>query len=227
MKYLNEWSGSFLLAAVVASAPAFAGCLEGGIGEVTDEGRVVQEARAAEPVLAPGAVPGPVPDLLPLPAVVNRGMTWVKNLHDNSRGQDSVGCWDGTQACTPSTGDTDCNLSRRILCIRKDGSASNGFVGSFSYGWAAGNIGLTHPVPGSWLTSLAVADSHCRGEFGAGWRMAEFHDGNGGWKWAAYGNLDEVYLSGHPSHTVNDRFWVHINDQPGQPGQLDGGNCWD
>lgn len=161
---------------------------------------------------------------------VNCGLTWVKALHTNATGQDTVSCYDytgGTTACDPFIGDTDCKQTRRILCIRPDGSASNGFVGSFYNGWAKGNIGLTHGVQGTSLTSLAVADAACVAEFGVGWRMAEHHDGGGGWQWTAYGNLNDVYTVNDPSHTVADRFWVYINDQPGQPNVLDGGNCWD
>lgn len=171
---------------------------------------------------------GPSPSLL-----VNRGMTWVKAYHTNATGQDTVGCYDysanpqNPTSCNPSVGDTDCKEVRPILCIRQDGSASNGFVGSFYNGWAHGNIGLTHGVQGMALTSLAAADAACVKEFGANWRMAEHHDGGGGWNWTAYGNINDLYGQSDPSHTLQHRFWVYINDQPGAPGPLDGGNCWD
>jgi hypothetical protein len=42
--------------------------------------------------------------------------------------------------------------------------------------------------------------------FGAGWRMAEFHD-SWGWGFSAYGNVRS-----------DTRFWVYINDQQA--------NCW-
>jgi hypothetical protein len=161
---------------------------------------------------------------------VNCGLTWVKAYHTNATGQDTVTCHDYTSglttptSCNPYIGDTDCNGSRPILCIRQDGSASNGFVGSplydaFYNGWAKGNIGITHPILGVSLTSLAVADAACVTEFGVGWRMAEHHDAGGGWQWTAYGNLNDVYTEFNtPSHTLNDRFWVYINAQdPGDP----------
>ena len=56
------------------------------------------------------------------------------------------------------------------------------------------------------LTSLAAANQMCTTFFGAGWRMAEFHDG-WGWGMSAFGNVRS-----------DTRFWVHINDQPA--------NCW-
>lgn len=144
------------------------------------------------------------------------GMTWRKYFHDAALGQDKVGC---TGDCNAYIGDTACTESRPILCIAKDGSGSNGFVPSFYDGWAAGNIGLTPPVAGTTLTSLAAANEQCVSTFGAGWEMAEHHDGGGGWAWRAYGNINDLYNVSVVPHDPNNRFWVHINDQPG--------NCWD
>jgi hypothetical protein len=143
------------------------------------------------------------------------GMTWRKYFHDDALGQDKVGC---TGDCGAYVGDTACTESRPILCIAKDGSGSNGFAPSFYDGWAAGNIGLTPPVAGTTLTSLAAANAQCVSTFGAGWQMAEHHDGGGGWAWRAYGNINDLYDISVASHDPNNRFWVHINDQPG--------NCW-
>jgi hypothetical protein len=56
--------------------------------------------------------------------------------------------------------------------------------------------------------TLATANALCVAEFGAGWRVAEFHDG-WGWNFQAFGGL------GKPA----GRFWVNIDDQPG-------GVCW-
>jgi len=145
-----------------------------------------------------------------------KGMTWRKILHDSERGQDQVGC---NVTCDPYVGDTMCTESRPILCLRKDGSGSNGYVPDFYYGWAAGNIGLTPEVSGTALTSLAAANAQCEATFGAGWEMAEHHDGGGGWGFRAYGNLNDLYNVSVPPYDEARRFWVHINDQPG--------NCWD
>jgi hypothetical protein len=159
----------------------------------------------------------------------------VKARHLDPLGQDTVSCHDYTSgpstptSCNPYVGDTDCKQVRPILCIRQDGSASNGFDASpggppyyydaFYNGWAKGNIGLTHGILGTSLTSLVVADAACAAELGAGWRMAEHHDGNGGWQWTAYGNLNDVYTVNGAGHHLTDRFWVYINGQPA-------GNCW-
>lgn len=150
------------------------------------------------------------------------GMTWVKIGHDGTKGQDTVSCHDHSvtpsESCDAYVGDTNCNLYRPILCIHKDTSASNGFSGSFYNGWAAGNIGITRPIQGTQLTSQAAADAFCAGQFGAGWQMAEFHDGNGGWSWTSYGNINDLYNDTDASHTLQHRFWVRISDQPA--------NCW-
>jgi hypothetical protein len=187
-----------------------AGCAADGIvsAEMTEEEDTAEVSEAVTMTCPVGA---------------NCGLTWVKAYHTSTTGQDSVTCHDSSvtpsNSCNPYSGDTDCKLSRPILCIRKDGSTSNGFVGSFYNGWAAGNIGLTHPVAGTSLTSLDVANQQCVKEFGAGWRMAEHHDGGGGWGWTAYGNLNDTFSAASPSHTLANRFWVHVNDQPQ-------GNCW-
>jgi hypothetical protein len=169
-------------------------------------------------VLRYSAIPWP-------PVTVKKGLTWVKALHDNAKGQDQVSCHDytviggpvsptPTRSCDPYVGDTACNLARPILCLKPDGSGSNGHVWSFYNGWAAGNLGITHPIVGSTMTSLAVANAQCVAEFGAGWRMASHHDGNlgGGWQWRAYGNLNTLYAVQQPGHTLNHRFWVYINE---------------
>lgn len=150
------------------------------------------------------------------------GMTWVKVGHDGSKGQDTVSCHDHSvtpnESCDAYVGDTNCTIYRPILCIHKDNSASNGFSGSFYNGWAAGNINITRPIQGTQLTSQAVADGICASQFGVGWQMAEFHDGNGGWSWTSYGNLNDLYNDTDGSHTLHHRFWVRISDQPA--------NCW-
>jgi subtilisin family serine protease len=115
----------------------------------------------------------------------------------------------------PYNGDTPATTSLPVLCILVDGSAvPSGITPTFSAGWSRGRVQMTLPVPGSQLTSQAAADAICTASFGAGWRMAEFHDGrygpnlqsSGGWSFWAYGNV--------PSGA---RFWTFINDQPANP----------
>ncbi len=97
-------------------------------------------------------------------------------------------------SCNPYQGDTSCRTVLPVLCFRPGGS---------------GELMATEPVMGAILQSQAVASARCEAEFGAGWRMAEFHDGGGG-------PLQGRRGAGFGAQT---RYWVHVNDQPG--------NCWD
>jgi hypothetical protein len=107
----------------------------------------------------------------------------------------------------PYQGDTSPYTALPMLCIKKDGRAAPSFI-TFDYynGWAAGEVRLTGPVYGTALTSRAAADSLCANAFGTGFRMAEFHDGNGGWSWWAQGVVSS-----------SSRFWLAIDDQPANP----------
>lgn len=145
-------------------------------------------------------------------AEAGMGMTWSKLSHDNTLGIDQVNCNNGApDGCNSYRGDTSCVLSRPILCFKFDNSSRPSYTATrsdFYDGWAGGHIATTAPVPGYVLSSPTVGDGICQDSFGAGWRMAEFHDNRiGGWGFRAYGNVR------------NDlHFWVKINDQPA--------NCW-
>ncbi|HKV11307.1 MAG TPA: flagellar hook-length control protein [Thermoanaerobaculia bacterium] len=141
---------------------------------------------------------------------VRKGMTWRLRATNTTTGTAIVGC----DFCDPYQGDVPCTTALPLLCIKKTGagfplpapaSVTQANLGQ-NYRWSGGVIGTTKatvPPP-----TLAAADALCAQEFGAGWRVAEFHDG-WGWNFQAYGSV------GNPLQ----RFWVHINDQPG-------GRCW-
>jgi hypothetical protein len=114
----------------------------------------------------------------------------------------------GSDAVTnPYNGDTSSAAALPILCLNQDGRGGPSWITfDFYNGWAAGEVQLTGPVLGSALTSRAAADTICAASFGAGFRMAEFHDGAGGWTW---------WAQGVPNPT--SRFWVAIDDQPANP----------
>ena len=80
------------------------------------------------------------------------------------------------------------------------------------YSWAGGVVATTQPVAGSTFGTIAAANAYCAAQFGANWRVAEFHDG-WGWNFLAYGGT--VSAPSVPSA----RFWVDIYDQPQ-------GTCW-
>ncbi len=116
----------------------------------------------------------------------------------------------------PYSGDTPASTSLPVLCLLVDNSpVPPGITPDFYNGWARGQVRETAAVQGATLTSRAVADAFCATSFGAGWRMAEFHDGrygpglafSGGWSFWAHGS--PFFLTG--------RVWVAINDQPANP----------
>jgi len=152
-------------------------------------------------------------------STTKRGLTWVQGASD-SCGQTRVTC----DNCDPYQGDTLCSESRPLLCIKKDGLANCGPPSDFYDGWTGGTVALTpFLVRGTDLTSLAAANTICVNTFGPGYRMAEHHDGGGGWGWRAKGTISPLTTppSTHPrGATTNrpNRFWVHIMNQPG--------NCW-
>ncbi len=114
-------------------------------------------------------------------------------------------------SCNPYQGDTSCRIVLPVLCLKPGGAPMPaGVQDGFYQGWTNGTLAATQPVMGAILESLAVASARCEAELGAGWRMAGFHDGNGGW------GLQGLKGRGFDRHT---RYWVHINDQRG--------NCWD
>ena len=114
------------------------------------------------------------------------------------------------ESCNPYKGDTSCRVVLPVLCFQSKGLPQPSEISAGAYqGWSGGVLGATQPVMGAILTSDLAGSARCEKELGAGWRMAEFHDA-GGW-----GMQGQRGLGLAP----NTRFWVHINDQPG--------NCWD
>ncbi|GHC67928.1 hypothetical protein [Streptomyces flavofungini] len=140
-----------------------------------------------------------------------KAMTWTL-LADGPSGTVQVG---GGPLSNAYTGDTAVTTALPVLCLKIDNSsAPTGITPSFYAGWARGTVAASSPLRGTRLTSRAVADGVCANSFGAGWRMAEFHDGrygpnlesSGGWSYWAKGDV--------PAGT---RFWTAINDQPANP----------
>ncbi|MFI1968322.1 hypothetical protein BLA24_13325 [Streptomyces cinnamoneus] len=147
------------------------------------------------------------------PPATHPGMTWAK-MADGPDGTVQVGGPGGSPS-NPYQGDTPASAVLPVLCLKVDGSpVPDGITPGFYTGWAQGTVAASRPVRGSRLNSRNAADSVCQAEFGAGWRMAEFHDGHygpdlawtGGWTFWAYGSV--------PAGT---RMWTAINDQRANP----------
>lgn len=113
-------------------------------------------------------------------------------------------------SCNPYEGDTSCRTVLPVACYRSTGAvAPPNLEQDFYKGWTHGQLGATKPIMGAILKSEPDASARCEAELGTGWRMAEFHDGGGGW------GLQGERQGGLQAGT---RYWVHINDQKG--------NCW-
>lgn len=134
-----------------------------------------------------------------------KGMTWV--VHRQFNGLVQVGA---DQSSNPFVGDRDCSQRHRVLCIKVDGYsppyASNGV--NFSNGWSGGIVKASPGISGNDINTREKANAFCQQNFGAAYRMADFHTGSmgtlntDGWEFWAYGSLEP-----------NARFWVAINDQ--------------
>jgi hypothetical protein len=156
-----------------------------------------------------------------IPAV-HSGMTWGMLGYSNTYQISDVACNTSYANCNPYTGDTSCRASLPVLCVKPTGAANPGFTpnpSSFYDGWVGGSLGLTTPQLGTSLTAQSVADNVCSAQYGPGWRMAEFHDGGGGWGYRGFDFLDSRYPWAATPSPNPPRFWVRISDQPA--------NCWD
>lgn len=181
----------FIIAAMVTSIVGSPGCTDNPLGGTSGDG-----ARNDLPNTRTGVAIQQ--EICPKPGMTWR---WVSRTAD----VDTVGS-DGIT--NPYTGDTSCETELPILCIRKVGAGQPYYItSSFYSGWTGGYISMTRAHSGFQLWSPEAADSICANELGAGWEMAEFHDGNGGWNFQAFGAATHI-----------QRFWVMINDQPA--------NCW-
>lgn len=146
----------------------------------------------------------------PPPSGPRTGMTWTVLGQQN--GYVQVGADAQTNAYA---GDATVDQYLPLLCLLVDGRPAPGGISfDFYSGWSRGAVQATAAVRGAALTSQQQGDALCAEAFGAGWRLAEFHDGRygadfsatGGWGYWAAGQL-----------TPGTRFWVAIADQPANP----------
>ncbi len=129
----------------------------------------------------------------------------------------------------PYMGDIPIDMSLPILCIKKANLPKPGIIssptqtpgGAWRGTWSGGYIGLTKPVQGKRLTSLAIANQICEESCGTGYRMAEFHDGASdlwsGWDfWGEIASRQDALVFSHLGFE-DLRFWVSINDKNSNP----------
>ncbi len=140
-----------------------------------------------------------------------KGMTWTVLQQEASFVR--VGA-DGKT--NPYRGDTLCEESLPALCIKVNNypAPASRYNMDFTRNWSGGEVKATWPTKGIWMTTLEQANKVCENAFGAGWQLAEHHDGSyynlgpipGGWEVWAYGGLP-----------IDTRFWVAIGNQPANP----------
>ncbi len=154
---------------------------------------------------------------------VRKGLTWRLNSTNTVTGTIDVGCGysNNTGECNPRAGDTLCTTKLPVLCFKPAQLPvpSNVDNSSVYHRWSRGIVATTPAVPGNStsnpdLSTIAKANSYCALLFGAGWRVAEFHDG-WGWNFQAYGGVGQA----------SERFWIDINDQRSTP-STPKGTCW-
>ncbi len=136
-----------------------------------------------------------------------KALTWT--VLDQGEGLVRVGA---DAASNAYLGDTRIDTELPLLCASVDGRAAPGGIAyGYDQGWLGGEVKTTPAIHGAVLTSREKGDEICADRFGAGWRLAEFHDGRygadfqsrGGWTFWAAGQV--------PAGT---RFWTAIDDQP-------------
>lgn len=138
------------------------------------------------------------------------GMTWA--VLGQTEGHVHVGADAQTNAYM---GDTSVDVFLPMLCLLVDGrEAPSGLDFDFHNGWARGAVQATPAIAGAALETVERADEICAETFGAGWRLAEFHDGRYGPDFSASGGWSFWAAGALPGGT---RFWVGINDQPANP----------
>lgn len=162
--------------------------------------------------------------IVPPAAAAKKAMTWAL-LGSATSGPNAYALVGSDATTNAYQGDTSTDSKLPLLCILKSnlpnpgtsviGSPTQTPGGAWRRTWSGGTIALTAPIKGSSLTSRGVADSFCANQFGAGYRMAEFHDGDPNlWSgWDFWGSAKGANLS----QFQGTRFWVAINDQNANP----------
>jgi hypothetical protein len=110
------------------------------------------------------------------------------------------------QPCNPFQGDQLCTASLPLACYKPSSEPAprNPKVPSLR----SGEIRPSRPATGSQLPDLASANALCVAEFGEGWRVLAYHDGDSG------------SLSTISNILPKARLWIDVRDQQYA-------NCWD
>lgn len=207
------------LAGAIGAAPPSTATAAGGATSGAARSAATGPTGTA-PVQAPqlpqtpvGAAAADVPKAKP----PRKGMTWAVSKSIPEPELVLVGCEGDPRTntsngmCDVFNGDMTCNVALPLLCIKKDGQplpkVPDKLRDEIQLQWSGGTVKLGPAVLGVQLESQAAGNQFCEQEYGAGWRMAEFHDGQG-WRLWAKGPLENF-----------TRYWVAVRDKKA--------NCWD
>ena len=128
--------------------------------------------------------------------------------------------------CNTITGDTTCEKSLPILCMKRQfvhptpSVPINYALGdSFARQWTDANFATTPAIKGTELRSGANMNSLCEYYLGSLWR-AVYNDNVNGSAWYGFGNI-----------RTDLNYWIYHLNQPPQPNQnnrtIQRANCWD
>jgi hypothetical protein len=145
---------------------------------------------------------------------IKKGVTLVE-FSDKPLGPDVsyLACAkDMTQSfCDPYSGDTPCSTALPLACYKEGNNSipQNFTVSGYSdSSFVGGEVKPSAPVTGNQFKTRIEADAFCASQFGTGWRILSYQDGNGG------------YVSSRSRIAPKTRLWIDIKDQPR-------GRCWD
>jgi hypothetical protein len=113
---------------------------------------------------------------------------------------------DESHICDPHAGDTPCDSTLPVVCLRQEGRGVPAALerNHSRWYWTGGSLALTEPVPASRFARIGDVDRFCASRFGSDWRAASLHDS---------GNPGGVTGFGDPRTSVG-RAWIDILDQP-------------
>ncbi len=118
---------------------------------------------------------------------------------------------DKTQApCNPFQGDRMCTAPLPVACYKPGSRVPTGMTkAGLEDGFAAGGtVRMSVPVAASQFRTISAANAYCTAQFGADWRILEYHDASGGG------------IITYSDVAPKTRAWVDVQDQRY-------GNCWD
>jgi hypothetical protein len=110
------------------------------------------------------------------------------------------------QPCNPFQGDQLCTSSLPLACYKS--SSAPAPINSRVTNLRSGEVRPSRPVVGTQLPDLASANALCTAQFGEGWRVLAYHDGDSGSLLTISNILPKA------------RLWIDVRDQQYA-------NCWD